>query len=96
MAVASSKILVFSRTRLDWKPGLTKLKARQMTLAILVNPADWHPLVVGGQRMQGVHDFRVRGVSVIVCDIEIYVFFMLSVNAGAVLQSLFHVLFLGV
>lgn len=63
-------------------------------VCMLVNPTDRYPLVVGGQRMQGVHDLRVTRICVIVGNDEINILFVLSLNTGALLQGLLHIFFL--
>jgi hypothetical protein len=45
---------------------------------MLINPADWHPLVVSGQGVERIHDLGVRGVDVIVRYHYVYVLFVLT------------------
>lgn len=50
-----------------------------------VDPGDGHPLVVGGERVQRVHEARVRAVRVVVGEHQVDVLLVLALDAGAVL-----------
>lgn len=50
---------------------------------VLVYPGDGHPLVVGGERVQRVHEARVRGVRVVVRYGEVDVLLVLALDASA-------------
>lgn len=50
--------------------------------------------MVRGERVKRVHDLRIRGVHVVVRDREVYILFVLALDAGAVFERLLHIFFL--